>query len=123
MIREYLLSTDNFTNPKVIKGVQAVGILIIRLLLLVPGTNPLRPAEGVGIGSTYRFITSDELSSLSYTIEDQLNTYMPPEVGTAKVSLDINNNSYLVIKILINDTEFIFDTESSKSPVRLSTNS
>ena len=42
-VKEYLLTTDEFRNPKVLEGAKAIGILLVRLLLMEPGTNPLHP--------------------------------------------------------------------------------
>lgn len=120
MITEYLLSTNNFSNPKVETGQKALGILIIRLFMMVPGQNPLRPAMGVGIGTIYRNITNENLPEIQEVIESQIATYLPPEFSNAQVSLKINEKKYLVISILLNGITYIYDTEDSDSPVKLS---
>ena len=56
-MKEYLLSTNEYLEPAMEDGSTAYGILLMRLLLLIPGTNPLHPAMGVGIPK-YRFISS-----------------------------------------------------------------
>ena len=73
IFREYLLGTDDFKQPKVVYGKKAVGILVCRLLLLEPGTNPMRPEMGVGLVSKYRYMFPDRLSELKTDIADQLN--------------------------------------------------
>lgn len=117
---EYLLTTDNFSNPKKETGLKAVGILIIRLLLLVPGTNPLHPAMGVGIGTIYRFITEDELPNLQEVIEYQMTTYLPPDFQSIIVELTIDDDNFLVITIIIDGVAFIFETKGTNAEVQLS---
>lgn len=120
MIRECLFSVNNFSNPKVETGQKAVGVLIIRLLMMVPGQNPLRPAMGVGIGSVYRFITTDQISTVKSVIENQIQTYLPPEFANTQVSLSISEDKYLIINLLINGITYVYDTTDTESPVQLS---
>lgn len=119
-IKEYLLTTDEFRNPKVISGPLAMGVLITRLLLLIPGTNPRHPDMGVGI-TTYRFMLESEMYNLQSRIRDQMNTYLPSDYrGSTKVNLTINPNKYLVITIVVDGTSYIYDTEDTDNPVELS---
>ena len=118
---EYLLTTNSFKNPTVLTGSMATGILITRLLLLNPGTNPLHPDMGVGIGPKYRFITESEMSNLQDRITSQMNTYLPNElVANIKISLDIKESKYLSIKIVIDEDAYIYDTEESETPIQIS---
>lgn len=119
MIKEYLLTTDEFLKPRSVSGTDAVAVLLIRLLIMVPGTNPLHPAMGVGIGTKYRFIMEDDLLALQQVIESQISTYMPPEWQHAIVKLDIDSR-YLSISILINGTAYVYNTKDSETPVQLS---
>lgn len=120
MVKEYLLKTDSFLNPKVLSGKDAIGVLIIRLLLLIPGTNPRHPKMGVGIGTKYKFIMSNQLETLRGIIQDQMSTYFPPEFQASNVNLEIDDKKCLVIKITIQDVEFIIDTNDLDAPVQLS---
>lgn len=121
MIKEYLLTTDEFLKPKSITGSKAVGILLIRLLTMLPGTNPLHPKMGVGIGVKYRFLREEDLVLLQEKIESQISTYMPPEYQSATVDLTIEDG-YLNIIMLINGTSFVYNTGDSETPVQISTN-
>jgi len=120
MVREYLLSTDNFMNPRVIKGMDAIGVLIVRLLMLIPGTNTLHPKMGVGIGSVYKYITSDDLVDLQLVIDNQINTYLSSVFSNARTSMKINEDKALVISIILDNTEYVFDTSLTENPVTLS---
>lgn len=105
IFREYLLGTDDFKQPKVVYGKKAVGILVCRLLLLEPGTNPMRPEMGIGLVSKYRYMFPDRLSELKTDIADQLNRFLFPyqRVGivmsvesdkTLKMDITIDDNTY-----------------------------
>lgn len=119
-VKEYLLTTDEFRNPKSISGPLAMGVLITRLLLLIPGTNPRHPDMGVGL-LTYRFILESEMSVLQSRIRDQISTYLPSNYrGSTKINLTINDNKYLVITIVVDGTSYIYDTEDTDSPIQLS---
>ena len=49
--KEYLLSINEFVQPKVLSGDSAAFADIIRLFLLEPGTNQTHPDMGIGIRS------------------------------------------------------------------------
>ena len=121
-MKEYLLSTNEYKEPKVAKGSEAYGILLTRLLLLEPGTNPLHPGMGVGLGPKYRFISENDMPMLQTLIQEQVNTYLPSEfLTTTKAYLELKPNSkYLQIIIIADDTKYVFDTEDSSTPIELS---
>ena len=121
-MKEYLLSTNEYKEPKVAEGSEAYGILLTRLLLLEPGTNPLHPGMGVGLGPKYRFISENDMSMLQTLIQEQVNTYLPSEfLTTTKAYLELKPNSkYLQITIIADDTKYVFDTEDSSTPIELS---
>lgn len=120
MVREYLLKTDSFLNPKKIEGLDAIGVLLMRLLMTEPGSNPLRPGMGVGLGSKYRFISEPRLSELQSVIEDQIATYCPPEMQSCTASLSVDAENCLVVSLVIKDVEFVLETKSLETPVYLS---
>lgn len=120
-MKEYLLTTNEYLEPSVASGADAYGVLLLRLLLLEPGTNPLYPEMGVGLGPKYRFITEDDISILESRISDQINTYLPSETKSiATVTLKMNPNHYLRIIIMSDNTKYIYDTENSNTPIELS---
>ena len=75
--REFLLSINEFMQPKILKGDQAAYTDIIRLFLLDPGTNQTHPDMGIGIRSRYRFSDTAEISKLQQEAKDQIQTYLP----------------------------------------------
>lgn len=75
--KEYLLSINEFVQPKVLKKDQAAYTNIIRLLLLEPGTNQTHPEMGIGIRSRYRFSDTDEIYKLQQEVKEQLQIYLP----------------------------------------------
>lgn len=121
-MKEYLLTTNEYKEPKVVEGSDAYGILLARLLLLQPGTNPLHPGMGVGLGPKYRFISESDMDALQTRIQEQVNTYLPSEfMTTTRVYIELKPKSkYLQITIIADDTKYIYDTENSDTPIELS---
>ena len=118
---EHLLTTNEYLEPKTLKGEDAYGTLLFRLLILQPGENPLHPRMGVGLGPKYRFISEDDLEMLRSRIQKQIETYLPGEFLTLDVNLSLKENSkYLQIIIIADETKFVYDTESSSTPIELS---
>ena len=101
--REYLLSINEFMQPKVLKKDQAAYTDILRLFLLEPGTNQTHPQMGIGIRSRYRFSDTSEISKLEQDVKDQMKTYLPN-----LLTMDIHIETYgttLAIFITSNNDE------------------
>lgn len=113
ILKEYNLSTDDFKQPKISYGKTAVGVLIIRLLLLEPGTNPNRPEMGVGLISKYRYMFPDKLGELKNNIYDQLNRFLFPYQKIA-ISMEVNDKC-LILQISIDDTTYKYVTEEQEN--------
>ena len=47
--REYLMSVNKINEPVVETEQRAIALLLLRLILLEPGSDPLHPDMGVGI--------------------------------------------------------------------------
>ena len=111
--REYLLSINEFMQPKILKKDQAAYTDIIRLFLLDPGTNQTHPDMGIGIRSRYRFSDASEVSKLQQEAKDQMKTYLPN-----LLTMDIQIETYgttLAIFITSQDDEVYalgYDTET-----------
>lgn len=105
----------------VLKGNNAIGVLLVRLLLMTPGTNPLYPTMGVGLGTRYRFISADDIDIIRAEIERQMDLYLPI-AATSKTSviLKIGNAKYLSVVIFIDDQSYLYNTEDSPLPVEFS---
>ena len=115
-MKEYLLTTNEFLVPDYVEGSDAFGLLMLRLLLLQPGQNPLHPDMGIGLGPKYRFITEDDMNMLQDRVQNQIDTYL----SQTKVYMEIKPSHYLKIIITANDTNYVYDTEESETPIELS---
>lgn len=117
--REYLLATNEFKEPTVIKNERAIATNLTRLILMEPGTDPLHPTMGVGIVSKFRYLYPDAESSLIKAINDQIKQFLPL-YQCSNISLIYNPDKTVDIQITIDDTIFIY--ESSKIvPITLAT--
>ena len=120
-MKEYLLTTNEFMVPDSGKGSDAYGLLLLRLLLLQPGQNALHPGMGVGLGPKYRFITEDNMNMLQDRVQEQIDTYLSQDFTVkTTVYMEIKPSHYLKIIITANDTDYIYDTEDSDTPIELS---
>lgn len=117
--REYLLSTNKFNEPRVAKDKEAISTLLVRLILLEPGTNPLHPTMGVGLVSKYRWLFVDAIDNLKKDIETQVNQFIP-NCQCGNVDIEFNDDKTAKIRITIDDT--IFEYDSAKYiPITLAT--
>lgn len=80
-VEDAVLSLDNFNTPKIVRGLDAVNLKIMRLILFEPGTDPDQPDKGVGLRSRFRYMTTDNLLELSDCITEQISTYLPEFTG------------------------------------------
>lgn len=75
--KEELLSLNSFDKPAELSGVKAWCDLIIRLIMMRPGTYPSLPNMGVGLDD-YEYSTIESvISELTTRINDQVKTYLP----------------------------------------------
>ena len=115
---EYLLSTNDFGEPKKLSSNSARGINILRLLILVPGHNPLFPKMGCNL-IKYRHCMKSELPSLKKIVATQMETYLP-EALVDSVELEIVQNKYINIIIQCRDgVQYTYDSMSEFSPISL----
>lgn len=99
---EQALLVDAFNKPAVFYNNDAIGLRLIELLLINPGTYPTKPYMGVGLVANYRYTFFDKLPELESKIKDQIETYLP-EFSPVSVSLDKNEDEKtLGISITIN---------------------
>ena len=62
-LKEYTLDVNAYGTPLDYKNFNALGTLIMRLILLEPGTITHSPKMGVGLISKYRYMQSDKLDT------------------------------------------------------------
>ncbi len=118
--REYVLSTDVFNKPLVIKDRDAISTLLIRLFLMEPGENPNRPEMGIGLRSRFRYIssTNNSLKELMEVANEQIAKYLP-EFQAVDVKITIDKDNKLTIDIAADDTLYKFETEVVNNNINL----
>ena len=104
--REYFIGIDEFNHPKVYTDQHATFVLLIRLILLEPGTYPNHPDMGVGLVSRYRFVMKEKLGELQTRIQNQINTYLP-EFSAVNVEVSYEEqHKYTKISITIDEITY-----------------
>lgn len=104
-MREQLLAIDDFDMPKNIEGIETDITMLIRLIMLEPGTFQSHPGMGVGLVSKWRYSDSTKLSNLEDEIYKQISEYLPHLMATSVVVryqskciiIDIITESYTII--------------------------
>lgn len=114
--REYLFSANKFQQPIVRTQQRAIGLLLIRLILLDPGSDPLHPEMGVGI-RRYRY-GMDNLNNLTQRVKEQIDTYLLC-FPASDVTLVQTPDHYCNIEITINDTVYIYNSQEAPIPITL----
>lgn len=108
--REYLLTVDEFSNPQVVEGKSAIALLLSRLIVLEPGSDPLHPDMGIGI-KNYRFNNNkDALNELKNVIINQIDKFLPTFQGS-DITLGLTEDKILNINITVGDTTYIYSSE------------
>lgn len=115
--KEYLLSVNDFKEPSTLNGTDAIGTMLIRLILMDPYTDPLRPGMGVGL-RRYRYGLNN-LEELRATIDYQIKTYLP-NYQNAIVNISVSPDKICNIEITIDDTVYIYETAKGPYPITLS---
>lgn len=114
--REYVFSVNQFNEPVVKTKQEAIGLLLIRLIMLNPGSDPLHPDMGVGI-QKFRY-TMGTLPKLRQRVEDQIATYLPM-FNSAKVELTVTPDKLCNIKISIDNNIYIYDSSEAAIPITI----
>ncbi|MCM1219691.1 MAG: hypothetical protein NC548_34860 [Lachnospiraceae bacterium] len=114
--KEYVLSVDKFNTPMEVDGDDAVALLLMRLMLMEPYTNPLHPDMGVGL-ITYRY-TMDNAEALKKRIETQIDTYLPYFTDVS-VTLIYCQDHTVNVEIKIQNTVYVYDSSDTPKPITL----
>lgn len=103
-IKEFSFSVDDFQNPKVFEDAEAIATLLVRLLLLEPGTFQSHPEMGVGLMSKYRFGIEGIARELQSNFQAQIEAYLPQfqgvrvscreKEGVLMIAAEIDNTLY-----------------------------
>lgn len=94
-ITEFAFAVDDFQNPKIFKDGEAVCTLLVRLLLLEPGTIQSHPDMGVGLMSRYRYSVEGTASALQSDIQRQIEKYLPSLQGTRVTVTEKDHKFYI----------------------------
>lgn len=114
--REYLLSTTVLNQPEVFEKQQAIAMLLMRLILLNPGSDPLHPDMGVGIVN-YRYAMG-RLDELKDRVAKQISTYLPC-FPAGNVEIIINEDNTCDIVITINDDQYRYSSKEAPIPITI----
>ena len=109
MQKEYVLSLNDFKEPKVLEGKAAIATILVRLILLNPGTISDHPLMGVGLVEKYRYSFPDNVLELKKEIKRQIQLYLPRYQG-AEVDVLLNKDNTLTIGIQIDDVLYQLET-------------
>lgn len=109
--KEYVASITKFNKPEVKTDQDAIALLLLRLLILEPGSDPLHPDMGVGIRK-YRY-TMGSLEELETRITEQIRTFLPC-FPNASVSVYITDGKVLKADILVNGIVYTYDSSMYK---------
>lgn len=114
-MQEALLSVNKYDRPKVLKNENATSMLLLRLLLLTPGTIQSRPNMGVGIISRWRYTDMENIKDLESEIERQISKYLPNLIASkVTVNPSENRKGEILIDITINNVIYSFETDNTE---------
>lgn len=94
---EPLLSVDKYYKPLVAKDFDYTTLLLVRLILLEPGTIQTHPDCGVGLVSKFRYSNNVDIRKLQNRIQEQITKYLP-QFSFARIRCELEGK---VIKIYI----------------------
>lgn len=98
-ISEFAFSVDDFQNPKVFKNGEAVCTLLVRLLLLEPGTIQSHPEAGVGLISKYRYSVEGSAAELRGDFQRQIEKYLPQLQGVHLSVVERDHKLFITAEI------------------------
>lgn len=111
-MKDSVIGIDNFNRPRIIKDVEAYYTMLVRLILLNPGTIKTHPTMGVGLIRNWRFCDEAELPQLEKVIYDQISTYIPELlVVDVKAKYD---NMVLILEVILEKERIILETADFK---------
>lgn len=114
--REYIFSIDSFNKPVKAEDEMSMGLRLLELIMMEPGSNPLHPEMGVGIRN-YRFGITN-LTDLENRITNQIETYLP-DAQLNNVAILRTPDKVLNVEIEIAGNVYKFDSGSTANPVTI----
>ena len=109
-LKEYTMTVNEISRPTVLEGADAAYALLVRLLLLEPGTNQAYPDMGVGLVSRYRYSLADNVPKLILEYKEQIDKYLPSltltditsEMKGKTLILKVNIDNKIIYPLIIN---------------------
>ena len=92
---EYSMSVNDFLNPDIKAGPEAVCRLLIQLLLLEPNTYDTHPDMGVGLVSRFRYSFKGHSDELQREFQNQITKYLPVLTGVNVTVKELQNVYYI----------------------------
>jgi len=114
--KEYCMAVDSFKKPVVFEHEQAIAVLLTRLILLNPGSDPLHPDMGVGI-TNYRFLLG-KVEELEQRVHDQVQTYLQC-FSSPEVKIVVTEDKLCNIEIKIDEVLYVYDSSEAPVPITL----
>lgn len=111
---DHLFATSVFNKPLVIEDKEAILTLIVRLILMEPGTMSFIPEAGVGLVSKYRYLSKDMIPTLERDIVDQISRFLP-YFKTVDIQITMDTNKILYIELNLDDNLFTLKSSISKN--------
>lgn len=119
-VKDAFFSVNKFNEPLTVEGVDAIYTLLIRLMLLTPGTSEINPNMGVGIVTKWRYCDYNDLPDLKSTIEDQISTYLPELQGVnVTVEPSSDDDKEVLIDIEVNSVLYTLKTDWVNNTLKL----
>lgn len=104
---EHVFTTSVFNRPLVLKDKDAILTIIVRIILMDPGTYDMIPEAGVGLVKRYRYLNSDNIPQLENDIRDQIDRFLP-YFRNVSCRLTLTNDKILYIELDLDDDTFRF---------------
>ena len=105
-LKEYTLDVNAYGTPLDYKNFNALGTLIMRLILLEPGTITHSPKMGVGLISKYRYMQSDKLDTFVNEVKNQIKD-------------NITDQNVMVMDLKINSAQFRYYFDRDKVTLKM----
>lgn len=115
--REYLFSINKINQPEKVEEKEAIGLLLSRLILLNPGSDPAHPTMGVGI-EKFRYAVN-RLEELRNIIDYQIRTFLPDFQNANVEVVEITELKVCNIEITIDDVTYVYDSTIAPVPISL----
>ena len=121
-VREYLMSLDDYSNPKILKDEDAVVTLLWRLITMIPGEIETHPTMGLGFSKYYRGMEMEKLcNSLPLDLRKQIETFMPEfQCSSVKCTQSPDDPKTVIISIQISKTLYTMTGDLNNGIVKIS---